>query len=69
MIYYPPHLKYVDIPEVDSQLGHNLYGAQHPLKPVERIRTNQWALSIILSWVVAIHLYALPTILFSSWLD
>jgi hypothetical protein len=38
-------------------VGHHPYGAQHPLKPVERIRTNHWALSIILSWVVAIHLY------------
>jgi len=64
MIYYPPHLKYVDIPENDSLLVHDSYGAPRTLKPIEPIRTNHWALSIILSWVVAIHLYVHLTILF-----
>jgi hypothetical protein len=49
MIYFPPHLKYVtlDIEGDESQ-------------PPERVKTNlksdSWRLSIVLSWVVLIHL-------------
>ncbi|KAI0316036.1 hypothetical protein OF83DRAFT_1129072 [Amylostereum chailletii] len=48
MIYYPPHLKYATV-SVDM----------HDTRPPESIKTNiksdSWQLSIILSWVVLIH--------------
>ena len=58
MIYYPPHLKYVDIPRTESHMPNRTYEPQLALKLTERVKTNHWALSIVLSWVVAIHLYA-----------
>ena len=49
MIYYPPHLKYATV-DVDM----------HDDMPPHHIKTtaksNNWKLSIILSWVVMIHL-------------
>ena len=60
MIYYPPNLKYVDIPQTESHMPNSTYDPQLALKPAKRVKTNHWALSIILSWVVAIHLYAQP---------
>ena len=49
MIYYPPHLKYVEI-EIDN---HDSRPVQHYMTP---IRSDDWRLSITLSSVVAIHL-------------
>ena len=49
IIYFPPHLKYVTL-DLDG----------HDSRPPERVRTNlksdNWRLSIILSWIVLIHL-------------
>lgn len=49
MVYYPPHLKYVtaDIPTYDQR------GIQHVKT---NVKSDHWRLSIILSWVVAIHM-------------
>ena len=49
IIYFPPHLKYVTL-DLDG----------HDSRPPERVKTNlksdNWRLSIILSWTVFIHL-------------
>ncbi|KAH9077754.1 hypothetical protein EDB83DRAFT_2636141 [Lactarius deliciosus] len=49
IIYFPPHLKYVTLDIVS-----------HDSQPPERVKTNlksdNWRLSIILSWIVFIHL-------------
>jgi len=49
IIYFPPHLKYVTL-DLDG----------HDSRPPERVKTNlksdNWRLSIILSWAVFIHL-------------
>ncbi|KAH9034737.1 hypothetical protein EDB85DRAFT_1946470 [Lactarius pseudohatsudake] len=49
IIYFPPHLKYVTLDIVG-----------HDSQPPERVKTNlksdNWRLSIILSWIVFIHL-------------
>lgn len=51
IIYFPPHLKYVTL-DIDADES----------RPSERVNTNlksdTWRLSIILSWVVLIHLSA-----------
>ncbi|KAI0370833.1 hypothetical protein BV20DRAFT_1052247 [Pilatotrama ljubarskyi] len=49
MIYYPPHLKYV---ELDIPLPNDL-PPQHIKTPVKR---EGWKLSIVLSWVVFFHI-------------
>ncbi|KAI0768329.1 hypothetical protein BD413DRAFT_135076 [Trametes elegans] len=49
MIYYPPHLKYV---EVDVDLPNNL-PPRHVRTPIKR---EGWKLSITLSWVVLFHI-------------
>ncbi|KAI0633969.1 hypothetical protein C8Q77DRAFT_714608 [Trametes polyzona] len=49
MIYYPPHLKYV---ELDVDLANDL-PPQHVKTPVKR---EGWKLSITLSWVVFLHI-------------
>ena len=49
ILYFPPHLKYVTL---------DIEGDE--LRPSERVKTNlksdSWRLSIILSWIVFIHL-------------
>jgi hypothetical protein len=49
ILYFPPHLKYVTL---------DIEGDE--LRPSERVKTNlksdTWRLSIILSWIVIIHL-------------
>ncbi|CDO76118.1 hypothetical protein BN946_scf184876.g11 [Trametes cinnabarina] len=49
MIYYPPHLKYV---ELDLNVSNDL-PPQHIKTPVKR---EGWKLSIVLSWVVFLHI-------------
>ncbi|KAI9069809.1 hypothetical protein FKP32DRAFT_1640427 [Trametes sanguinea] len=49
MIYYPPHLKYV---ELDVNVSNDL-PPQHIKTPVKR---EQWKLSIVLSWAVFLHI-------------
>lgn len=59
MVYYPPHLKYVtaDIPTYDQR------GIQHVKT---NVKSDHWRLSIILSWVVAIHMLVIFLIFYSS---
>ncbi|KAL7284494.1 hypothetical protein ACG7TL_001785 [Trametes sanguinea] len=49
MIYYPPHLKYV---ELDVNVSNDM-PPQHIKTPVKR---EQWKLSIVLSWAVFLHI-------------
>ncbi|KAJ3017874.1 hypothetical protein NUW54_g488 [Trametes sanguinea] len=60
MIYYPPHLKYV---ELDVNVSNDL-PPQHIKTPVKR---EQWKLSIVLSWAVFLHMYVLPSL--APWTD
>ncbi len=50
MLYYPPHLKYLEL-SIDT----------HDSRPPRLVKTptksSEWRLSILLSWVVAAHLY------------
>ena len=55
MIYFPPHLKYTEV-AVDM---HDNRPPQHVKVPV---KSEAWRLSIILSWVVFVHMYV-PLIL------
>lgn len=59
MVYYPPHLKYVtaDIPTYDQR------GIQHVKT---NVKSDHWRLSIILSWVVAIHMCVVLRIFYPS---
>ncbi|KAI8972398.1 hypothetical protein BD414DRAFT_469382 [Trametes punicea] len=57
MIYYPPHLKYV---ELDVSVSNDL-PPQHVKTPVKR---EGWKLSIILSWVVFLHIAFITFITF-----
>ncbi|KAI0357937.1 hypothetical protein OH77DRAFT_1475815 [Trametes cingulata] len=57
VIYYPPHLKYV---ELDVPLPNDL-PPQHIKTPVKR---EGWKLSIVLSWVVFIHIAFITFITF-----
>lgn len=59
MVYYPPHLKYItaDIPTYDQR------GIQHVKT---NVKSNHWRLSIILSWVVAIHMFVVLFIIHLS---
>jgi hypothetical protein len=49
IIYFPPHLKYVTL-DIEG----------NDLQPPERVKTNlksdSWRLSVLLSWIVVIHL-------------
>ncbi|KAI6041581.1 hypothetical protein EDC04DRAFT_2893057 [Pisolithus marmoratus] len=49
MVYYPPNLKYLEL-EINM----------HDSRPVQRvqsdIKSDEWRLSIVVSWAVAIHL-------------
>ncbi|KAF5384190.1 hypothetical protein D9615_003121 [Tricholomella constricta] len=49
MIYYPPHLKYAEI-DVDT------HDTRPPVHVKTPIKSDEWRLSITLSWVVAFHL-------------
>jgi len=54
MIYYPPHLKHVQL-EIDAHDSH----------PAQRVRANlkseEWRLSIIVSWATVVHLQVFPS--------
>ncbi|KAG9313688.1 hypothetical protein JVU11DRAFT_6035 [Chiua virens] len=49
MLYYPPNLKYIQL-DIDT----------HDARPIHHVRTNlkssEWRLSVIVSWVVFLHL-------------
>lgn len=51
MIYYPEHLKFVDVGTEEHE----------PLLPrrssKERLKSAEWRLSIFAAWIVGIHLY------------
>jgi hypothetical protein len=49
MIYYPSRLKYVDI----DIPAHDSLPPQHVKT---KLRSDEWRLSVIVSWAVAIHL-------------
>ncbi|KAH7929292.1 hypothetical protein BV22DRAFT_1029731 [Leucogyrophana mollusca] len=49
LIYYPPHLKYVEL-DIDT------YDSRPPRHIRTAVRSDDWRLSVILSWVIAIHL-------------
>ncbi|KAH9927539.1 hypothetical protein B0H21DRAFT_763138 [Amylocystis lapponica] len=57
MIYYPPHLKFVEV-ELDM----------HDSRPPHHIKTpvmsDDWRLSIILSWVVFLHIVSITFVTF-----
>ncbi|KII91525.1 hypothetical protein PLICRDRAFT_38295 [Plicaturopsis crispa FD-325 SS-3] len=48
MVYFPSHLKYAEI-DIDSPQHHHMHVKT-------RLRTDEWRLSITLSWVVLIHI-------------
>lgn len=50
MIYYPPHLKY-------ATLDIDMHDDMPPHHVKTTAKSNEWKLSIILSWVVLIHLH------------
>lgn len=53
MLYYPPNLKYIQL-DIDT----------HDARPIHHIRTklksSEWRLSVIVSWIVVLHLYVPP---------
>ncbi|KAF8148414.1 hypothetical protein B0H34DRAFT_736950 [Crassisporium funariophilum] len=49
MIYYPPHLKYVDL-DVDES------GEPHLRHVKEPIKSEEWRLSIVVTWIAIAHL-------------
>ena len=50
MIYYPEHLKYV---ELDLERTHLL----PPIHVKTPVKSDEWRISIIVSWIAAAHLY------------
>jgi hypothetical protein len=50
MLYYPPNLKYIQL-DIDT----------HDARPIYHVRTklksSEWRLSVIVSWIVFLHLY------------
>ncbi|KAL0946309.1 hypothetical protein HGRIS_012551 [Hohenbuehelia grisea] len=51
MIYYPPHLKYVESGPIADTFGlHSLQSSKAPEK------REEWRLSVVLSWVTVIHI-------------
>lgn len=50
MIYYPTRLKYVDI----DIPAHDSLPPQHVKT---KLRSDEWRLSVIVSWAVAVHLF------------
>jgi hypothetical protein len=79
MIYYPPHLKYLSMDISTSAAGDldvDIHGAHRenarllgrrtgPQTVVRtKIKADEWGLSIVLAWIVVVHLYVilfLPT--------
>ncbi|KAL4247776.1 Lysosomal/Vacuolar Amino Acid Transporter 1 [Abortiporus biennis] len=57
MIYYPPHLKYVAV-NADVDEARNEY----PLKT--SVKSDEWRLSIVLSWVTLVHLLFITFVTF-----
>jgi len=57
MIYYPPHLKYA-VASIDT---HDMRGIQHVKT---NVKTDNWRLSITLSWAVAIHMAFITAVTF-----
>jgi len=49
MIYYPAHLKYVQIGVEESELQPLLHTKTH-------VKSTEWALSIVMAWITTIHL-------------
>lgn len=52
MVYYPPHLKYVET-NIDT------HDTRPPIHVKTPIKTDEWRLSITLSWVVVVHMYVI----------
>ena len=50
MIYYPEHLKYVELDFERTPLLPRIY-VKTPVK------SDEWRISIIVSWIAAAHLY------------
>ena len=51
MIYYPQELKYIEV-HADDRRDRERDG----LPKITKVKTDDWSLSIILSWVVLIHM-------------
>ncbi|KAJ7594102.1 hypothetical protein C8J56DRAFT_854002 [Mycena floridula] len=49
MVYYPPHLKYI-------QVSGDTHDSRPPRIHKGLIKTEEWSLSIVLFWVVTLHL-------------
>ena len=50
MIYYPARLRYVESGVEESEL-------QPLLHTKTRVKSAEWALSIVVAWITAIHLF------------
>lgn len=50
MIYYPPHLKY-------DEIETNTHDVRPPRQLKAPVKSDEWRLSVILAWVVIVHLY------------
>ena len=50
MIYYPAHLRYVESGVEESEL-------QPLLRTKTHVKSTEWALSILVAWITAIHLF------------
>lgn len=53
LIYFPPHLKFVQLPQQQA----------NPTEPLltpslSNVKSDDWRLAVTLAWVVAIHMYA-----------
>src|SRR5258706_7337755 len=53
LIYYPEHLKYVDIISHPTSYTDTTITTKHE-------KSAGWRLSVALGWATALHLYALP---------
>lgn len=51
MIYYPQNLKYIQVHADDGREGDPVRQPK-----ITKVKTDNWSLSIILSWVVLIHM-------------
>lgn len=52
LIYFPPHLKFANVPQQPAN-------SEDTLLPASRsnVKSDEWRLAITLAWVVAIHMY------------
>lgn len=59
IIYYPPHLKYVFVSVEDDN-----HGTRVPLLIKTSLKSENWKLSVVLSWIVFLHFLVTTSITF-----